>query len=56
VWQAGQPEPTAWLSSVTDTTAALQAPGSIAVQASLSSSATSSVLARIDNFDARPPH
>jgi hypothetical protein len=56
VWRLGQPEPTTWSSSVTDATAALQTPGSVALQATLSASATAATVTRFDNFDARPPH
>jgi PKD repeat protein len=40
VWPAGTTEPTTWLVSGTDATAALQAPGAVGVIAYLSSSAT----------------
>ena len=56
VWQVGQPEPATWLSSVTDSTAALQTPGSVALQATLSASSTAGNVTRFDNFDTRPPH
>ena len=56
VWPVGQPEPATWLSSVTDSTAALQTPGSVALQATLSASSTAGIVTRIDNFDARLPH
>ena len=56
VWRSGQPEPTTWTSSVTDSTAALQTPGSVAVQATLSATAAAGNVTRFDNFDARPPH
>jgi len=55
VWKTGQTEPTAWLATVTDSTAALQAPGSVAVQASLSASSTAGIVTRFDNFNARSP-
>ena len=55
VWKSGQTEPTAWLATVTDSTAALQAPGSVAVQASLSASSTAGIVTRFDNFNARSP-
>ena len=55
VWQVGQAEPTTWLSSVSDSTAALQTAGSVALQATLSASSTASNVTRFDNFDTRPP-
>ena len=55
IWQVGQPEPTTWLSSVTDSTAALQTPGSVALQATLSASSTAGIVTRIDNFNAKLP-
>jgi PKD repeat protein len=56
VWPTGQAEPAAWLSTVTDSTAGLQAPGSVALQATLSASSTAGTITRIDNFNAQPPH
>lgn len=50
VWPAGQPEPAAWTSSVTDSTAALQNPGTIGLQSYLSSTATSTVVTRYDDL------
>ena len=54
VWPSGQPEPAAWTSSVTDSTAALQVPGSIGLQSYLSSSATAPVVTRFDDLLAVP--
>lgn len=54
VWQTGQPEPTAWLLSTVDSTAALQTAGSIALQANLSSSAAAANITAFDNFQSRP--
>lgn len=56
VWPTGQAEPAAWLSTVTDSTAGLQAPGSVALQATLSASSTAGTVTRIDNFNAQLPH
>jgi PKD repeat protein len=50
VWPAGQPEPSAWLTSSTDSTAALQAAGSLALQTYLSGSATTPVMVSFDNL------
>ncbi len=55
VWKAGDPEPAAWLSTVTDATPALQTAGSVAVQASLSASSTAGLVTRFDTFYARLP-
>ena len=55
IWRTGQAEPTAWLSSVTDSTAGLQVAGAIGLQSSLSSAATSTVVTRFDNFSATAP-
>jgi chitodextrinase len=44
VWKVGTPEPSTWLRSVTDSTAGLQAPGSIGVLVYNSSSATNAPL------------
>ena len=54
IWPAGQSEPSAWTSSVTDSTAALQAAGSIGLQSYLSSTATSTVVTRFDDLLAVP--
>jgi PKD repeat protein len=56
VWPAGSPEPAAWQATATDSTAALQAAGSVGVAAYLSSSATNApVTVRLDDLSARPP-
>ena len=55
VWKVGTPEPAAWTASVTDTTAGLQAVGSIGVGTYLSGSATNApVLASFDDLWAGP--
>ncbi len=55
VWRLGTAEPAAWTVSRTDTTAALQGPGSIGLLPYLSPSATNApVQARYDNFRAVP--
>jgi PKD repeat protein len=55
VWRVGTPEPADWNASVTDTTAALQAAGGIALGTYLSSSATNApVVASFDNLWAGP--
>jgi PKD repeat protein len=55
VWRSGTPEPAAWTASVTDTTAALQAPGAVGLRTYLSSSATNApVVASFDNLWAGP--
>ena len=54
VWKTGDPEPTAWATSKTDTTAALQVAGGIGVVSYLSGSATNApVVLSIDNVVAR---
>jgi len=50
VWKVGATEPTTDQISVTDSTAALQAPGSMAVQGYLSGSSTSPATVSIDNL------
>jgi PKD repeat protein len=51
VWRVGTPEPAAWIASVTDATAALQAAGGIGLGTYLSSSATNApVVASFDNL------
>jgi PKD repeat protein len=50
VWPVGQTEPSAWLVTATDTTAALQAAGSVGLQSSLSGSATTPVVTSFDNL------
>jgi len=52
VWPTGQAEPSAWTATTTDTTAALQAAGSIGVQGYLSGSATSAVTTSFSNLSA----
>lgn len=55
VWRTGTAEPATWTASVTDTTAALQAPGAIGLRSYLSSSATNApVVASFDNLWAGP--
>ncbi|MBA3798878.1 MAG: PKD domain-containing protein [Geodermatophilaceae bacterium] len=54
VWPTGQAEPTSWLVSATDSTAALQASGSVGLQPYPSSSATNApVVVRIDDLVVR---
>ncbi len=56
VWKAGTPEPDSWLVSRTDTTPALQTPGSIGLNGYLSSSATNTPLTLlVDDLVARAP-
>jgi PKD repeat protein len=50
LWPAATTEPTAWLSTVTDSTAALQAAGSVGLQTNLSSSASSGIVTSFDNY------
>jgi trimeric autotransporter adhesin len=50
IWVAGSTEPTAWLQSVTDTTAALQVPGWIGIVDYASSSATAAHVVRHDDL------
>jgi hypothetical protein len=55
VWAAGQTEPTAWLTTATDTAAALQNPGAVGITAYISGSATNlPVVIRVDDLTARP--
>jgi PKD repeat protein len=55
VWKVGTPEPEAWTASVSDTTAVLQAVGSIGVGTYLSGSATNApVVASFDDLWAGP--
>ncbi|OUE27402.1 PKD domain-containing protein [Clavibacter michiganensis] len=49
VWVAGQAEPAAWQTSISSSTAALQAAGSVGIQTYLSGSATAPVTTRIDD-------
>jgi hypothetical protein len=56
VWPTGQAEPTAWGVSVSDTTAALQNPGTVGFYSYLSGSATNSpVTLQVQSFAARTP-
>jgi PKD repeat protein len=55
VWKDGTVEPASWMLTTNDTTAVLQAPGSTGVWVYVSGSATSTVVASIDNFEASPP-
>ena len=50
VWEAGTTEPATWQRSVTDSTAALQAPGAVGVYGYLSGSATAAVTVRADDL------
>jgi large repetitive protein len=55
VWAAGQPEPSTWSVTRTDTTAALQAAGGIAMYQYVSASATNAPITfRFDDFSAGP--
>ncbi|MCK2035589.1 PKD domain-containing protein [Microbacterium sp. SSW1-49] len=55
VWRTGTTEPTAWASTITDSTAVLQAPGYVGVNSYLSSSATTVPLVySYDNLWAGP--
>jgi PKD repeat protein len=54
IWNAAQPEPTAWLSTVTDATAALQTAGAVGVQSSFSGGSTTPLITRYDDFIVRP--
>ena len=54
VWRAGDPEPAAWTASTTDSSAALQAAGTVGLKAYLSGSATNApVLASYDHLKAQ---
>jgi hypothetical protein len=56
VWSSSGTEPAAWTASATDTTAALQAPGSVGLMSYLSGSSTNApTVARFDTFQAGPP-
>lgn len=56
VWKAGTPEPGTWQASRTDTTPALQGPGSIGLNLYLSSSSTNAPLTvTLDDLIARAP-
>jgi hypothetical protein len=55
-WKVGSVEPTAWLRSVTDTTPALQAPGSVGLTNYLSGSANNApITVLLDNLLATRP-
>lgn len=54
LWPASQQQPTGWLTTSNDSTAALQSPGSIAVRAYQSGSGTSTVVAQFDNLVVQP--
>ncbi|ACQ79258.1 PKD domain containing protein [Beutenbergia cavernae DSM 12333] len=55
VWEGGTPEPAGWTYSTTDSTASLQAAGSIGFGAYLSGSATNApVRVSVDDLDASP--
>jgi hypothetical protein len=54
VWAAAGPEPATWQLTGTDSTAALQAAGSVGLAAYLSSSSTSApVIVRLSNLSGR---
>ncbi|MDQ1597113.1 MAG: hypothetical protein QOI70_537, partial [Microbacteriaceae bacterium] len=54
IWRAGAPEPTTWQATATDSTAALQAPGTVGLESYVSTSATNTpVTLRYDTFSAR---
>ena len=55
VWAAGGSEPSTWAATTTDSTAALQSAGAIAIRPYLSGSATNAtVSATVDNLTAKP--
>jgi hypothetical protein len=55
VWRSGDAEPTAWTTTTTDSTAALQSAGAVGVYGYLSGSATNSpVTAKFDSFTVQP--
>ena len=55
VWPAGATEPTAWQTTATDSTAALQGAGAIGLSGYLSGSVTNApVVLRLDDLSARP--
>jgi hypothetical protein len=55
VWKVGTTEPAAWAVSITDTTAGLQAAGSVGIMGYLSSTATNSpVVESFDNIQVGP--
>ncbi|MFF2371800.1 LamG-like jellyroll fold domain-containing protein [Agromyces sp. NPDC058110] len=54
IWKAGSPEPAVWQATTTDTTAGLQAPGSIGLESYISASATNiPISVRYDDFVSR---
>lgn len=54
IWVDGQPEPSTWLYSATDSTAALQAPGSVGVRVYLATQATNApVIFTFDDYRVR---
>jgi hypothetical protein len=55
VWETGQPEPATWSTLVTDSTPALQAPGSVGVNGYLSSSTGAPVVFSVDDLLATSP-
>ncbi len=54
VWVEGTAEPSSWTSTVTDSTSALQAPGSVGILSSLSGSATAADPITIDDYTVTP--
>jgi hypothetical protein len=55
VWPANGSEPTAWQTTATDTTAALQTTGAVGLSSYLSGRVTNSpVVLRLDDLNARP--
>jgi hypothetical protein len=51
LWRTGQPEPSAWQASVTDSTAALQTSGTVGLRTYLSTAATiTPVTVKFDNY------
>ena len=54
VWKATDPEPAAWLSTVTDATAALQGPGAVGLQSSYSGTSAAALVTRFDDYIVRP--
>lgn len=56
VWKDGLPEPTTWIRSATDSTVALQAPGSVGIRSYLSSAANNApVTLKLDQLEATAP-
>jgi PKD repeat protein len=54
IWRADQPEPAAWLSSVTNTAAALQTAGSVGLQSNVTGTSTAPLVTRFDDYIVRP--